>query len=103
MARLARADLLVTGVRRLAAHVTVLDRIHAPEIVEYSLQAPETASGKSGEFLLCFGHVVSPFFAVSVLFCLIEAFPITVCRIPSCAQCRDHPLPSLCWIVTASP
>src|SRR5207247_7747317 len=95
MARLARADLLVTGVGRLAAHVTGLDRIHAPEVVEYGLQAPETASGKSGELLRCVGHVVLPFFAVSVLFCRIEADQITVCRIRAAAKCGGPHLPSL--------
>src|SRR5205809_7986162 len=95
MARLARADLLVTGVHRLAAHITGLDRIHAPEVVEYGLQAPETASGKSGEFLLCVGHVVLPFFAVSVLFCRIEADQITVCRIRAAAKSGAHRLRTL--------
>src|SRR5882762_8201275 len=72
MARLARADLLVRGVRCPAAHATGLDGIHALEIVEDGFQAPETASGKSGDFLLCDGHVVSPFFAIGVLFCRVK-------------------------------
>src|SRR5256885_10678042 len=86
MAGFPRADLLVTGVRRRAAHITRLDRIHALEVVEYGLQAPETASGKSGDFLHCLGHIVLPFFAVGVLFCQIEADRITVCRIRSAAK-----------------
>src|SRR5436190_20848195 len=95
MARLARADLLVTGVHRLAAHITGLDRIHAPEVVEYGLQAPETASGKSGELLLCVGHVVLPFFAVSVIFCRSEADQITVCRIRAAAKSGPQRLRTL--------
>src|SRR5258708_35110780 len=91
MARLARADLLVTGVRRPAAHVTGLHRIHALEIVEYGLQAPETASGQSGDFLPCVGHVVSPFFAVGVLFCRVNADHVTACRIRSSGQAPRVP------------
>src|SRR6266540_130593 len=86
MARLTRADLLVTGVRRLASHVAGLDRFHALQVVEYGLQAPETASGKRSDFLSCFGHVVLPFFTVSVLFCRVGADRITVCRIRSAAK-----------------
>src|SRR2546429_5968568 len=38
---------------------------------------------------LCVGHVVSPFFAVGVLFCRIKAdHIITVCRIRSAGQAR---------------
>src|SRR5258706_16464671 len=92
MARLARAHLLVTGVRRLAAHVAGLDRIHALEFVEYGLQAPETAAGKSGDFLPCIGHVVLPFFSVSVLFCRVEAGHLTVCRNRSAAEPGAHRL-----------
>src|SRR5258706_15706813 len=92
MAGFPRADLLVTGVRRPAAHVTGLHRIHALEIVEYGLQAPETASGKSGDFLPCIGHVVLPFFSVSVLFCRVEAGHFTVCRIRSAAKPGAHRL-----------
>src|SRR5256885_10262755 len=90
MAGLARADLLVTGVRRPAAHVAGLDRIHALEVVEYGLQTPETASGKSRYFLSCVDHVVSPFFADGVLFCRVEADRITVCRIRSAAKPVAH-------------
>src|SRR5438552_17316033 len=83
VARLARADLLVTGIHRLTAHVTGLDRLDALQVVEYGLQAPETASGKSGDFLPCVGHVIFPFFALSVLFCRVEAdhhsMPNSVC------------------------
>src|SRR5437899_476453 len=88
MAGLPRADIRVSRVRRPATHVTGLNRIHSLEIVEYGLQAPETASGKSGDFLPCVGHVVSPFFAVGVLFCRIKADHITVCRIRSAGQAR---------------
>src|SRR5258705_12019999 len=68
VAGLARADLLVAGVCRLSPHVAGLDRFHALEVVEYGLQAPETASGQSGDFLPCVGHVVCLFLRLACYF-----------------------------------
>src|SRR3981189_831038 len=68
VAGLARADLLVAGVCRLSPRVAGLDRFHALEVVEYGFQAPETASGKSGDFLSCVGHVVCLFLRLACYF-----------------------------------
>src|SRR5205085_8899699 len=46
MAAAPRAHLVVVGIRGLAPHVTGLDRLHALELVEDRLEAPEAAAGE---------------------------------------------------------
>src|SRR5215467_1167776 len=56
-----RADLRIGRVRGLPAHVSGLDRFHAPQIVEYRLQAPEASASKRRDFLCRVNHVVAFF------------------------------------------
>src|SRR5712692_3052296 len=68
VAGIPRADVLVARVRRPSSHIAGFDRLHALQVVVYGFQAPEAASGESGDFLARVGHVVCLFSRIACYF-----------------------------------